>query len=177
MITIKHKFRNFRNQPDIETLILGTFNPDTPGNKAEFFYGRGKNYLWNILPKVFSQPGLKTSTNTEKIDFIVKNKIGFTDIIRELIVESGFENKYADDFIDNKVSKWIDFELFLSDFPKINKVFFTRKTFTDIPKIKKQIDQIKQICQSKNIGFFTLPTPSRFENQAKIHEWKAIFNQ
>lgn len=176
MIKIKHKFRNFKNQQDIETLILGTFNPDTPENLAEFFYGRGKNYLWNLLPKVYGQPGLKNSTLAEKNDFILKNKIGFTDLVQEIEVELGEGNKYADDFIDSKITKWIDFALFLVDFPKVKNVFLTRKSFADIPKMKIQIDIIKNICQSTGIGFFLLPTPARFENQTKLNEWKIIFN-
>jgi G:T/U-mismatch repair DNA glycosylase len=176
MITIKHKFRNFKNQQDIETLILGTFNPDTPENLADFFYGRGKNYLWNLLPTVFGQPGLKNSTLAEKVDFILKNKIGFTDIVQEIEVEKGDEKKFADNFIDSKITKWIDFDSIIADYPKVKKVFLTRKSFMDIPKMKTQIDLIKNKCQTKGVEFFILPTPARFENQTKLNEWKIIFN-
>ncbi len=53
MTIVKHKFRDFRNKSDIEILILGTFNPDTIENTAKFFYSRNRNYLWNLLQKVF----------------------------------------------------------------------------------------------------------------------------
>ena len=176
MITIKHKFQDFQNKQNIKNLILGTFNPDVPDNNAEFFYGRGKNYLWNLLPKVYNQSVLKNASYSEKINFIEKNKIGFVDIIQEIIVENGQETNYADDYIDSKVTKWTDFELVLNIFTNINKVFLTRKTFADVPNMKRQVDQIKQICSLKKVGFYNLPTPARFENEAKLNEWKKIFN-
>jgi len=177
MSTIRHKFRDFKNKENIEILILGTFNPDTSNNPADFFYGRGKNYLWNLLPKVFGYKELKNSSVSEKKEFIDKYKIGFTDIIQELNVDSGNETNYADDYIDNKVLKWIDFEKFLKDHASLKKVFFTRKTFRDVPKMKEQIDIIKEICSENSVKFACLPTPARFENQKKLNEWISIFEK
>ena len=37
MVTIKHKFIAHQIQPDTKTLIIGTFNPDSPDNEADFF--------------------------------------------------------------------------------------------------------------------------------------------
>jgi len=176
MITVKHKFRNFNNNSDIQFLILGTFNPDADDNTAEFFYGRGRNYLWNLLPKVFNHLELKTSSYSDKVSFIQNNKIGFLDIIQEVEVENGNETNYADSFIDKKVSKWTDFESFIENYPAIKNVYFTRKTFNGIPNMEKRIGLIKEICQSRGIGFYTLPTPARFENQEKANEWRKIFS-
>lgn len=176
LVTIKHKFRDFQNNNNIETLILGTFNPDSPDNNANFFYGRSKNYLWNLLPKVYSQHELKTSSYSDKISFLAEYKIGFTDIIEEVLVESDNETNYADDYIDSRVTKWIDFDSFMMKYPNIKKVFLTRKTFNGIPNMKKHIEQIKEYCLSNNIRFFTLPTPARFENESKLDEWKQIFS-
>lgn len=177
MSTISHKFKDFKNQKDIEILILGTFNPDTPNNPADFFYGRGKNYLWNLLPKVFDYKELKNSSLTEKKEFIDKFKIGFADIIQEIDVDSGNETNYADDFIDSKVTKWIDFEEFLKKHDSLKKVFFTRKTFNDVPKMKEQIDLIKEICSKHGVCFACLPTPARFSNEKKLDEWISIIKK
>lgn len=176
MVTIKHKFRDFENYTDIEILILGTFNPDADDNNAEFFYGRGRNYLWNLLPKVFKHEELKTSSYLDKVSFIQINKIGFLDIIQEVEMESGNETNYADSFIDRRVTKWTDFEVFINKYSAIKKVYFTRKTFSGIPNMEERIGLIKKICQSRNIGFFILPTPARFENQEKLNEWKEMFS-
>jgi len=177
MSIIGHKFRDYKNQENIEILILGTFNPDVPNNPADFFYERGKNYLWNLLPKVFDYKELKNSGLTEKKEFIDKFKIGFTDIIQEVDVDSENETNYADDYIDSKVLKWIDFEKFLKNYDSLKKVFFTRKTFKDVPKMKEQIDLIKEICSKHSVSFSCLPTPARFSNQKKLNEWISIIKK
>jgi G:T/U-mismatch repair DNA glycosylase len=172
MATIRHKFTDYKNKDNIELLILGTFNPDTPKNPAEFFYGRGKNYLWNLLPKVFDYQELKTLSLTDKKEFMDKFRIGFADIIQEITVEE--ETNYADEYIDSKVLKWIDFEEFLNNHKSLKKVFFTRKTFKDIPKMKQQIDLVREICSKNGLEFSCLPTPARFESQTKLNEWISI---
>mgnify|MGYP000203195880 CR=1 FL=1 len=50
MKTIKHKFLDHNINPKAEMLFLGTFNPETENNDADFFYGRSRNYLWKLLP-------------------------------------------------------------------------------------------------------------------------------
>lgn len=176
MITIKHKFRNFKNNKNIKILILGTFNPDTVENEAEFFYGRNRNYLWNLLPKVFEYKALKKALINEKLEFINQYKIGFSDLIAEIQIEQGQETNYADAYIDNKVTKWNDLNEIISNRKQLKFIFFTRKTFSVIPNMKIQIENIKRICDKNGIMFNTLPTPARFENEKKLNEWKTIFN-
>jgi len=176
MKTIQHKFKNYENEKNIEKLILGTFNPLTPENKADFFYGRSHNFLWNLLPQVFGNLKLKNTEKEERIEFIKKNKIGFLDLIAEVQVDDGHEKNYADDYIDAKVTKWHDFESFLKTHKDLKKVFFTRKTFKGIPNIANQIEYIKTICSNNKIEFYLLPTPARFENGKKLVEWKKIFD-
>jgi hypothetical protein len=130
-----------------------------------------------LLPKVFAYKELKNSNVSEKKEFIDKYKIGFADIIQEVNVDSGNETNYADDYIDSKVLKWIDFEKILKEHGSLKKVFFTRKTFRDVPKMKEQIDLIKEICSENGVKFACLPTPARFENQKKLNEWISIFEK
>ncbi len=47
MSTIKHRFLDHQINPETEILILGTFNPETEKNEADFFYGRNRNYWLN----------------------------------------------------------------------------------------------------------------------------------
>ncbi|HQF09432.1 MAG TPA: hypothetical protein PKX62_15065 [Spirochaetota bacterium] len=178
MITIKHRFRDFKNKENIEMLILGTFNPesvDEEEKKIEIFYGRTRNHLWDLLPKAVNQPGLKDKPVDVQLKFIENYKIGFVDIIKEIKVDIGQEKNYSDNYIDDKVVKWTDIEEIIHQYPKIKKVYFTRKTFNGIPNIKKQIDIIKAACSSNNIKFFCLPTPARFINNKKLIEWKNNF--
>jgi G:T/U-mismatch repair DNA glycosylase len=54
---IKHKFLDWGIYPKTETLIIGTFNPET--SKDDFFYGSGHNYLWKLLPLAYGEESLK----------------------------------------------------------------------------------------------------------------------
>ena len=58
-------------------VIIGTFNPDVEENKAEFFYGRSRNYFWNLLPKVFGYEPLKEKDIEEKIKFSYSEHLGY----------------------------------------------------------------------------------------------------
>jgi G:T/U-mismatch repair DNA glycosylase len=136
---VKHKFINFENSKDIEILILGTFNPDTSNNEAEFFYGRTRNFLWNLLPKVYGYNGLKYSSIEEKLDFIKQNKIGFIDLIAEIQVDEGQEKNYSDSFIDSKVIRWNNIINLIDKSKYLKNIYLTRKTFTDIPEMKKKL--------------------------------------
>jgi G:T/U-mismatch repair DNA glycosylase len=66
MIPIAHKFVNKKIDPDTEILIIGTFNPDTAGNEADFFYGRQRNFLWTLLPYAFGEANLKNASRNDK---------------------------------------------------------------------------------------------------------------
>ncbi len=177
MKIIKHKFRDYKNKNNIEILILGTFNPDAENNEADFFYGRKRNHLWNLLPQVFNHPSLKDQPIENKKEFIEMHKIGFADLIDEIEIENGQENNYSDGYIDGMVTKWTDIEHLINNCPSIKSIFFSRKTFSDIPNMAKQIEKIKLLCITRNILFHCLPTPARFNNENKINEWKEIFKQ
>lgn len=174
---ILHKFRNHKISPDTNILIIGTFNPDVHGNDADFFYGRSRNFLWSLLPKVFSEKSLKPSSLDEKKSFIKKYNIDFIDLIDELEVQAGNENNYADDFIDDKVTAWKDINGVIESNPNIREVYFTRKTFSRIPNIKKKIREIENYCKFKGIRFSYLPTPARFENAMKLADWTQKFSR
>jgi len=174
---ILHKFRNHKISPDTNILIIGTFNPDVQGNEADFFYGRSRNFLWSLLPKVFGEKSLKPSTLEEKQLFKRRYGIDFIDLIDEIEVEAGNENNYADVFIDDKVTAWKDIISVIKFNQNIRQIYFTRKTFERIPYIRKKIKEIENFCKLKNIRFSCLPTPARFENPKKLAEWKSIFGR
>ncbi len=91
MVVISHKFIGHQINPNTETLIVGTFNPDTDKNSAEFFYGRSRNYLWSLLPIAFQSPDLKHATKSEKLDFMSLHSVDFIDLISKVEVEEGQE--------------------------------------------------------------------------------------
>ncbi len=171
MITVKHRFLNHKINPKTETLIIGTFNPEIAENDAEFFYGRIRNYLWKLLPTAFGKPDLKGAAKKEKLDFIKEYKIDFTDLIKEIRVEENQEANYSDSYIDNKVTQWKNIITLIDTLQNLKRVCFTRKTFSDIPHIKKRLLDIRKHCDNKGILFQALITPSRFYREDKQTEW------
>jgi G:T/U-mismatch repair DNA glycosylase len=171
MKLVKHKFLDHQINPNTETFIIGTFNPDTDSNQAEFFYGRGRNYLWRLLPVAFQEADLQGANKLDKLEFITKNKIDFIDLISEVEVEEGQEANYYDGYIDKRKIKWREIISEIDQLKNLKRVCFTRKTFSDIQNMKKQIEVIKEHCKKKNIHFQEMITPARFYNEGKQIEW------
>ena len=176
MKKIKHKFINRSIEPGTETLIIGTFNPDTPGNEADFFYGRSRNFLWRLLPFVFDEPDLKGTEKEKKVNFIKKHNIDLIDLISAVEVEDGQETNYYDTYIDDKVVEWRGIISEIDKLKNLKRVCFTRKTFSGIPNMKKRIEAIQEHCQKKGIYFKALTTPARFYRQDKQDEWSDFFH-
>lgn len=171
MLTVQHRFLDHQINPETETLIIGTFNPETTDNDADFFYGRSRNYLWRLLPTAFGETDLKGASKQEKLEFIEKYKIGLIDLIEEIQVDAGQEANYYDGYIDSKVTHWRSIIAVIDNLPSLKRVCFTRKTFSDIPNMKKQLDAIRQYCENKGIPFKALTTPARFYRKDKQNEW------
>ncbi len=171
MTIVKHRSSNHIINPKTETLIIGTFNPDTPDNKADFFYGRSQNYFWRLLPTVYGVADLKKAPKEEKLDFIKEYKTDLIDLIKEVKVDEGEEANYDDCYIDCRVTDWKDIIGVIDTLTNLKRVCFTRKTFSDIPAMKKRIDAIKEHCKEKGISFEALITPARYYNEAKQIQW------
>jgi G:T/U-mismatch repair DNA glycosylase len=171
---ILHLTRTHQISIHTEILLLGTFNPDTPGNTADFFYGRPRNFMWTLLPGAFGEPSLKNAPISVKRDFMQRYKIDFIDLIAEVEVEEA--TNYEDQYLDNKVIKWRDVLAELARLPHLKQVCFTRKSFSGIPKMKSRVEGIQYYCAQKGIGFHLLSTPSRFFSSQKETEWKSVLN-
>jgi len=175
-VKVKHKFIGRPINKDTEILIIGTFNPDTPKNPAEFFYGRIRNFLWKLLPTVYGEKDLKKASKQEKLTFIEKYKIDFIDLIQEIEVEQGQEANFDDKYIDGKVIQWADVITEIDRLKNLKKVCFTRKTFDGIPKMRKKIEEIQSYCNDKKIPFKALVTPARFYNEDRQREWTSFLS-
>ncbi|WP_299761525.1 hypothetical protein [uncultured Pontibacter sp.] len=171
MTPVRHRFLDHQINPETETLIIGTFNPDTADNQAEFFYGRSRNYLWRLLPTAFQEPDLKSATKQDKLKFIERNKIDLIDLISEIEVDEGQEANYYDGYIDNKVTAWRDVITEIDRLENLKRVCFTRRTFSDIPNMKKQVEALQNHCEKKDIYFQAMTTPARFYKEDKQIEW------
>lgn len=176
MVKIKHRCRDYKPDPAAEILIIGTFNPDIKTNPADFFYGRPKNHLWTLMSAAYNEPDLKKSARDEKLAFLNKHKIAFSDLISEICVPENTETFYRDSFIDDKVKAWNDVISQISCLKKLKKVCFTRKTFSGIPNIKQRIEEIRSFCEEKGICFQYLITPARIYSEDKLREWTEFIN-
>ena len=175
MTKIIHRFINHNLNPATETLVIGTFNPETKDNKANFFYSRPRNFLWTIIPTIFNETSLKGNTLEEKLKFIEKYKIDFIDLISEVDVNE--VTNYNDGYLDSNVTVWRDVISEISKLKNLKRVCFTRKSFGDIPRMKMKIDEIKNYCEVINITFQFLITPARFYSQSKQSDWNMFFNK
>lgn len=177
MPIVPHKFLNHQISLDTEILILGTFNPDVP-NGPTFYYGRPRNFLWQLLPGCWGLPSLKVSPLHAKLAFIAAHKIDFADLIESVNVPAGQQGNILDTYIDGLVYHWKDIIALINTLQKLKAVYFTRKTFTGIPNIKIRILAIQDHCTQQNIRFCLLETPARFANAAKQQQWiDTITNQ
>ncbi len=174
MTVIKHRFLDNKINPRAETLIIGTFNPETSDNKADFFYGRQRNHLWTLIPTAFGESNLKGNSKEEKLAFIERQKIGFIDIISSVTVDE--VANYYDGYLDSRVSEWRNVISEIEKLKNIKRVCFTRKTFSDIPKMKTEIEKVRQFCEEKKIHFQYLTTPARFYRADKQEEWSSFLN-
>ncbi len=171
MIVVKHRFLTHTVHPKTQTLIIGTFNPDVKDNQADFFYSRKQNYLWRLLSVAFAEKDLKGAYKTEKLSFMKKHKIDFVDLILQVHVEQGQEANYNDNYIDSRVTQWRDISLELNRLKDLKRVCFTRKTFSGIPHIKKQVEMAQKYCKNKGILFKNMITPSRVYTREKQNQW------
>lgn len=175
MKIIRHRFLQYKISPSTEILIVGTFNPETENNPAEIFYGRRRNFLWRLLPIALGDEDLKNKDRTDKLNFIGEYKIGFIDLVAEVTVDIGSETNYNDSYIDSKISQWRDVIAIMKQLPHLNKVCFTRKTFSDIPQLKRKVMEVEMFCKEKGISFQYLSTPARIYSKEKQEEWSNFF--
>lgn len=171
MGTLKHRFSDYEISQETETLIVGTFNPETEGNGAEFFYGRSRNYLWRLLPTAYQEKDLKQADKQEKLAFIKKRKIDFIDLILQIEVENGQEANYLDRYIDSRKIEWRDIISEIKKLKSLKRVCFTRKTFSGIPNMKKRVDALQEYCYKNDILFKAITTPARYYREDKQAEW------
>ncbi len=114
---------------------------------------------------------MKGANKQDKLGFIAKNKIDLIDLISEIEVEEGQEANFYDGYIDNKVTKWRNVISEIDRLKNLKRVCFTRKTFADIPNMKKRLEVIQEHCKKKGIHFQAMTTPARFYKEDKQTEW------
>lgn len=169
---IEHLCSDHKIDPETETLMIGTFNPRYPGNKADFFYGRGKNYLWRLLPNSFGEAiDLKAAPLPIKKEFMKRHKVDFIDLISSASIKPGWKLNFQDrDLNDNCELEWRVIETETATIP-LKRALFTRKAFNDVPKMRDRVNALTSYFSGRGVKVGFLPTPSRFYNDDKQREW------
>lgn len=106
---IQHASENWENYipKKVKTLILGSFNPNNPGNNANFYYGRNRNYFWKSLGG-----SLHNNDHHFFIHGQLNNNLGFQcmeeygfyffDLINELNI-NGVNQEHEINFVNSKI--------------------------------------------------------------------------
>lgn len=123
------KLRNIDFEP--ETLLVGTFNPEVEGNKAEWYYGRFDNNFWDVLPRLYGSKSMRCSTPNEWKGFCKEHKIAITDLICS--IEDADMNKKENvaklkTFSDKLIAN--DFKNF--EFNKVDNLLSNHKTIKNV---------------------------------------------
>jgi G:T/U-mismatch repair DNA glycosylase len=174
-VVVHHRFKGRKVNPETETLIIGTFNPETASNTADFFYGRPQNHLWRLLPEAFGESSLKKASAEEKQTFMEQYRIDFIDLIEIVGIDSGQEANYSDDYMDGRVVVWRDVISVMKNLSRLKRVAFTRRTLSGIPTIKEKVEEVERYCANRDLVFKRLLTPSRIYSVGKQEEWNAFF--
>jgi hypothetical protein len=158
-----------------ETLIIGTFNPDRD-NSADFFYGRGRNHLWTILPMAFGEKmSLKGQSKNEKLRFIRNKHIDFIDLIWEIEGNPpDYSDKYLDKCAEQGRVRWReDIIQEIEKLQLLKRVCVSRKRFNDVPNIGKRVEKLAAYFRDKKLVFQCIHTPARAPSRAQV-EWTAF---
>lgn len=171
---INHQFLNsdfFFPTWDVNTLVLGTFNPSC-GEETDYFYGRCQNNFWRTIEEIsdkryrFFQNNLK-----RKIKFMKDHKFGCTDIIKSVeLVDISYKNDlcgkgYSDKilFTMKKCSLEYNFDE-IKSFVKKNKVLKIINTWGTRKKpnlFKYYVEDFKFFCcQNNTLYIDDCPSPS-----------------
>lgn len=160
-----------------KTLIIGTFNPANnfhPQNTAMYFYGRNRNYFWDILPLFAGElPIDKSIPELQKL-FLEKKQIALTDLLISIddAESNSSEHKSSIQTVkDKEIEKFNSFTWnteFILKYIEANKIEGVYYTFLSNPSARnpslntfeKQTRVIEQYCQEKKIFTSRLFTPS-----------------
>ena len=180
-MSCNHKFKSYLNLERLdfepETLIVGTFNPEWPaGNTSGWFYGRTHdangsraNDFWDVLPRLYNEPGLMDAGPAEWKQFCHRHRIAITDLI-SCIDDADPANpehvKLLATFPDKAlVWNFDDFEFvnivpLLKRYPGIKNVYLTRGITEAF--WKHLWNPVMQYCKLHNLHERRLLTPSGY---------------
>lgn len=179
---INHQFLNhgfFLPNWRIETLVLGTFNPEC-GEITDYFYGRKRNRFWRAIEALAGKENNYFQNNLNRKKNVMEDyKFGCTDIIKSIKINENYKNSvcgngYSDGalFTLREVEATYQFEeikkyLLSNNVKKVINTWGMRKN----PKIfLNQVNDLETFCNEHQIIFIrNCPSPSpRARNKFNI---------
>lgn len=173
-INIDHQFLEgefFFPNWKINTLVLGTFNPNC-GEKTDYFYGRCRNNFWRTIENILNMEYMFLHNNfEEKLKVMVEKKFGCVDVIKSITLTENTKPElicgrgYSDQVLFNRQKCLITYQFEeIKNFISENKVKKVINTWggRDAPKaFKILIDNIQKYCETNDIVFIRkCPSPS-----------------
>lgn len=117
---------------------------------------------------------MKGASKEDKVAFVRAKRIDFIDLIAEVDVDPGNENKRADKHLDNKVVEWRDVISELGKLASLGRVCITRKKDPSVKQIGARIEGIERYLLTRNIPCKCLPSPARYWNEEKQSVWNGF---
>ena len=190
---INHQFLNqkfFFPHWKIETLVLGTFNPEC-AEITDYFYGRSRNRFWKAIENLTdNEHNFFLNNFNRKKSFMEKYKFGCTDLIKSININENYKQKicgkgYTDSalFTLRHVTSTYQFEEIKEYLisKQVKKVINTWGKRNNPNLLANQIDDLENFCNENKIDFIrNCPSPSpRARNDIdflKAFYKKHIFN-
>ena len=164
-----------------KTLIIGTFNPENnwkEDNKAEYFYGRPRNYFWRALPcftvpSPIPNPAIAHHNIATQKEFLKKYEIGLTDLlirINDADWDNNIHRQWINKVKDKDIERFSNLEwntnYIIQQIKKqgIAAVYFTKlgNRLGNVPfnTFEYQMRLIEKYCDENDIINYRLHSPS-----------------
>lgn len=151
---VKHTLSPIYNK-NSEILILGSM-PSKLSREKNFYYANKQNRFWKIMEELYN---IRFSSNNDKIEFLLKNKIALWDVFKEVDIKGSSDSSIKNAKINNLN---IIFET-----ANIKKIFCTGKKAYDF------------LIKNSNIKLpiIYLPSPSSANANYKLNDLIEIYAQ
>lgn len=151
---VKHTLSPIYNK-NSEILILGSM-PSKLSREKNFYYANKQNRFWKIMEELYN---IIFSSNNDKIEFLLKNKIALWDVFKEVDIKGSSDSSIKNAKINNLN---IIFET-----ANIKKIFCTGKKAYDF------------LIKNSNIKLpiIYLPSPSSANANYKLNDLIEIYAQ
>jgi hypothetical protein len=179
---IKHQFLNkkcFLPTWEVDTLVLGTFNPEC-GEKTDYFYGRSRNRFWKVIAELMNKSNnYFTDDFDKKLECMKQNRFGCTDVISEVLLKPNVTkemfcgNGYADSvlFTQKKCTISYEFESIKHCIKKhkVKTVLHTWGKRKNPKQFRLLVEDLMQFCSDNKIEFIeNCPSPSARNTGAEV---------